>query len=359
MDLSSLNRLIYRFEQNSKGPEQGTQEWLDIRNASKDVKRGRIGGSEMSSLIGVNPYKNRNALMCAKLGYVKDEFPSRLHCWFGITFEEVAAKVFEHIYDTKIFCKDISIIDSNLPYSIFSPDGICAMGIDEDTGEISIDPDIQTDKFAPVLVEIKCPLSRELTRNMNVPKHYMPQIQTGMHCIDLVHASVFIDNCFRMCSYRDLQTKKMYNRQLHRLDRQIKDDLEEIYSGCMFFHGIMPDDICTNYVQKHYLDDENYIYDFGGSSYTSVLFLLRKIRSGEYKIIYKNPSDLEINDTDKKAFGMIAWKLFESTCSLVYKDEVIVEKIIDCMTNYSEGKYDDVKVAKDEKNDPVNSEDED
>lgn len=237
MDIDTVNAIIRNIELSSTGPIQGSEEWLEIRSIGANQRRGRIGGSEIAALIGENPYKNAKALMEVKLGHRKDKMADRLHCWFGLLFEEIAVKIFEQRYKTSIMCKNISLIDSKLPYSIFSPDGLCAIPLCPTTGKVLMDFSLLaslTDSklnYVPMLIEIKCPLSRDLTRNANVPAYYVPQLQKGMYCIDEVHASIFIDNCFRICSYEDLHVPHAYNTTLHRLDKAIASDREEINYG--------------------------------------------------------------------------------------------------------------------------------
>lgn len=374
MDIDTVNAIIRNIELSSTGPVQGSEEWHNIRGVDTDRKRGRIGGSEIAALIGENPYKNAKALMEVKLGHRKDKMADRLHCWFGLLFEEVAVKLFEQRYKTTIMCKNISLIDSKLPYSIFSPDGLCAIPLCSITGKvlmnfIDVNHDAKRD-YVPVLIEIKCPLSRDLTRNANVPAYYVPQLQKGMYCIDEVHASIFIDNCFRLCAYEDLHVPHAYNATLHRLDRAIDADREEINYGCILFYGSLPNGVDTRYIKRVKIsngavetyndvdgsesfdsdsdadadaNDTNctYTYDFGASSYTTVLNLLKELRSNIYTVEYMDPDDIDIHpDPDKSLIGIMCWKLFESTYTLVHKDETMINRIVKSMEKYADGGYD-------------------
>ena len=375
MDINTVNTIIRNIELSSTGPIQGSEEWLNIRGIGNDRKRGRVGGSEIAALIGDNPYKNAKALMEVKLGRKKDKMADRLHCWFGLLFEEVAVKLFEQRYKTSIMCKNISLIDSKLPYSIFSPDGLCAIPLCPTTGKVLMDfstiSTINNDlNYVPILIEIKCPLSRDLTRNARVPTYYVPQLQKGMYCIDEVHASIFIDNCFRMCSYEDLHISHAYNTTLHRLDKPLDANREEINYGCILFYGKLPNSVDTRFIKRikinngivescddpdgsesfdmnsehedhTYTGNDIYAYDFGASSYTTVLNLLKDMRSSLYTIEYMDPEDIDIHpDPNKTLLGIICWKLFESTYTLVHKDELMIDRIVKSMHKYAEGGYD-------------------
>ena len=341
MDRSTLNAQILKFEADSKGPEQGSEDWFKLRKPG-DLKRGRIGGSDMSTLLGKNPYKSRRKLMHIKQGYKEDTLPDKIYCWFGILFEEVAASIFEKNYNTTIHCKNISLIDSNLPYSIFSPDGICALPINPRSGGIQLRPCLDTDKFVPALVEIKCPLIRKLTTNNLVPGHYKPQIQTGLFCISMLVGAVFIDNIFRICSYTQLLEKYSFNRGLHRFDSEISDKKEEMHKGCILFYGKLPTEIDIKWVRKITINDHS-IMDFGACSYTTVLQLLSKIRSNIFEVKYLEPDTYDIESylgKKDELFGILPWKLFDTSVSLMYRDQEMIDDIADAMHKYAEGEFD-------------------
>ena len=54
---------IIELEKRFKGPLQGSEEWYKIRERTTDNPRGRIGGSEIASLIGYNPYTSAKELV--------------------------------------------------------------------------------------------------------------------------------------------------------------------------------------------------------------------------------------------------------------------------------------------------------
>lgn len=345
MDLDYINHLIYELELQSKGPEQGSEEWLALRVPSGGCKRGRVGGSDMASLIGLNPYKSFKKLMQEKLGIVSKALPDKLFCWFGILMEEVAVKIFEKNYNTKIMCKDISLVDIKLEQSIYSPDGICALPLNAKSGGIILRPiEKDDDDVAPVLVEIKCPLVRAITQDNNVPLHYMPQLQTGLFNIDIVKASIFIDNVFRFCSIEDIPNTGKFNKRLHQYDSEITQDIE-LEKGYILLSGKLPDNVDERWLTEVDIDDKK-IYDIGGASYTTVLNILTNIRNNYYKLIYLEPNLLNLTDSIKKyddVFGVIGWKQFDTNVSLVYKDQFMIDKIVNQMELYKDGKFDDVK----------------
>ena len=62
------------IESNKFLPKQGSKEWLDSRLDT-------IGGSEISTIIGLNPYQNIKKLIMQKLGITK--FVKSAPLWFG------------------------------------------------------------------------------------------------------------------------------------------------------------------------------------------------------------------------------------------------------------------------------------
>jgi hypothetical protein len=63
------------------------------------------------------------------------------------------------------------------------------------------------------LFEFKAPL-RSLPDG-KIPKHYRPQIQTGMITIPMVEVSIFVNNCFRKCSIKDIGFSPVYDVKFH------------------------------------------------------------------------------------------------------------------------------------------------
>ena len=344
MDLDTVNSIIYDLEVNSKGPVQGSEEWLNLRIPSGGSIRGRIGGSDMASLIGLNPYKSFNKMMQEKLGLIQKTFPQKLFCWFGLLMEEVAVKIFEKNYNTKVMCKDISLIDIKLNQSIYSPDGICCLPINIKSGGIILRPCEKDDNVAPVLVEIKCPLVRPIMDDNNVPIHYMPQLQAGLLNIDITKAAIFIDNTFRFCSVESINNEGEFNSKLHAYDLKITEGIE-LEKGFIILSGDLPDNIETKWLIEIEIKGKK-IYDFGGGSYTSMLNLLTNIRKNIYTINYINPNETDLDniiDRYENVFGVIGWKQFDTNISLVYRDQFMIDKIVEKMENYEKGEYDNVK----------------
>ncbi len=334
---------IIELEKKFKGPLQGSEEWYKIREKTTDNPRGRIGGSEIASLIGYNPYTSAKELVKQKRGIKpKRKFDDKIYCWFGIVFEDISVSIFEKIYNTQVTCKDICIVKAaNIKNFMFSPDGVCILPCIDDN--ISLDTTLEIDTYKPVLIEIKCPLTRQLAVGAEtIPSHYTPQIQGGLMSFEDVTDAVFIDNCFRICNHQHLIDDTSFNKILHKNDIN-PPSVNCIYKGIIYIYGINP--ITTR--GTRFTKIHNGIIDFGSCSYKTITTILRSIRENkltiEYEIIDKE-KEVNIEDylstKNNKPLGVICWKLFDITVSIVRHNEIIKQKIIESMNRFNEGEYD-------------------
>jgi len=137
---------------------QKSEAWLELRGRM-------LTASDVATAIGVNPYSKPRDLILQKCGHNK--FHGNAATEHGEKYEDEARDIYCAKYGE--ICHEIGC----RPHSEYnwlggSPDGITESG---------------------KLVEIKCPLRREITPE--VPVHYMPQLQLLMEILDLDKA-VFI-----------------------------------------------------------------------------------------------------------------------------------------------------------------------
>ena len=203
--------------------------------------------------------------------------------------------------------------------------------------------------WLPILIEIKCPLTRPIVTNKNVPECYLAQVQAGLICLDIVHAAVFIDNCFRVCSHEDLNNPCSYNGLVHSSHKT--PTTKELKTGRIFVYGMsLP--LNVNKVLKKeiplYTNIQNKkIIDFGGSTDNILLALLLNVRNNALKFIYEEPGKYEnvdefisIGEDTLELQGVISWKLFKVSYTLVNQDPDFKQEIIDTMNTYNQGKMD-------------------
>jgi len=129
--------------------KQNTQEWLEFR-------KQKIGASDASIILGINPWKTPNQLWEEKLGVVSNDAAS-WNMKRGIELEPIARNLF--MKKTGEFVFPEVIMDDTYPFLIASLDGI---SFDKKT-----------------VVEIKCPgkTDHDTALSGKIPEKYYPQLQ--------------------------------------------------------------------------------------------------------------------------------------------------------------------------------------
>ena len=199
MHENTLYKKIIEFITSQKvAPVQKSAEWYKI-------KKQTIGGSEVATVLGLNPFKTLRALVGEKTGVVSDKFNGNLYTRWGNIFENVTKKWAEEILfmDTEIY--ESGSLEGVLERQRYSPDGL---GVVELNGEYLI-----------VLFEFKAPFKS--IPDGKIPKYYRPQIQTGLLSIPIANTSIFINNCYRKCKLKDIGFSYNYNQEFHK-DTKIK-----------------------------------------------------------------------------------------------------------------------------------------
>ena len=147
-----LNKLIVEQQKKKFQPEQRSPEWFKMRE-------GMITASDLASAIHENPYSSQLELIkkkCKLTGYTPNKFTE-----WGVKYEPVADLIYEYKYNKKIIEFGLLKHDT-IDILGASPDGITEDGI---------------------MVEIKCPFSREITGI--VPHYYWIQIQIQLEVCNL------------------------------------------------------------------------------------------------------------------------------------------------------------------------------
>lgn len=348
-----INEVIVKFERDSKGPLQLSPEWFVLRERGSR-KRGRIGGSDVASLLGYNPYRSRRQLLLEKQGLKKKVFGHQFPLLFGSIFEEVAVNSFEKIFKTKVMCKNITIVDpKGYDCMVFSPDGLCALPMKD--GDVYMDYDSddydKIKRYAPVLIEVKCPSTRPLTRDAKVPKLYYPQIQAGMFAIDVAHSAIFIDNQLRVCSYQQLFSETEINNvgiyAVHSKSSPVSEDNAPVHIGAILVYGELPPNINRKYLRVEKIGGK-LVYDLGNATYRTFTDVLGHMRDNavryEYLLPYDSIDDLDLTERIKsspeKDISIICWKLFDATYTLVQKDYDHINELTAEVRKYNGGDFD-------------------
>ena len=244
--------------------EQGTQEWLNAR-------RFRIGGSEISTILGKNPYSNEKKLIKQHVGL--DSFKGYPATWFGTMMEPILTDFINNHFNCTIYETGAINTDKNLGYS---PDGLAIIHKNKLTildnehhdhiKKTSKFKDNHDDEDLIILFEFKCPYKR-VPHLTEVPEYYLPQPLLGMEIINICEIGIFIEAIYRFCSFDDLQYNNKYNTRYHN-DKELFTDNPIYYGFILVTYNI---DILDNNDEGDFLDQlestnqsirdiENYLY---------------------------------------------------------------------------------------------------
>lgn len=167
-------------------PAQRSKQWLDDRKLS-------IGGSEMGTIAGYNPYKNLRGLIEGHLGLTT--FNGNVNTYWGTILEDQVTVILEKKWNSKIY--ETGSLPGIIPTQKYSPDGLVYLD--------------EVDKI--VLIEIKSAARR--IADGKIPRMYKPQIYTGLDTIPIADMGMFVDALFRRCSIADFDFTPKYDTVIH------------------------------------------------------------------------------------------------------------------------------------------------
>lgn len=147
-----------------------SREQIHQRTPPWFAKRGNmVTASQVASVLGQCPYKSAVQLLKEKvwpeLRQNSDSFATN----WGNNYESDAIQKYEKLTGKRVL--NFGLLQHvDHEWIGASPDGVAAGGPDD----------------TPIAIEVKCPVSREITAE--VPRHYMPQIQLQLEVMDLEEA---------------------------------------------------------------------------------------------------------------------------------------------------------------------------
>jgi putative phage-type endonuclease len=189
-------------------PVQKTKEWFDYRY-------NRITASDTASAIDMNPYEPIESFILKKCD---PNFPflDNENVYHGKKYELIATMIYSHIYNTKVI--EFGALPSE-KYNFLgaSPDGICS----------AYTLDNQFSKRLGRMLEIKCPVSREIILNGKIvgiicPFYYYCQIQQQLlccsldqcdfwqcHIVEYTKEEYLLDNCYKCTNVEGAEGNKI------------------------------------------------------------------------------------------------------------------------------------------------------
>ncbi len=146
-------------------PEQRSKEWYDMRN-------NMITASDIAAVVGEDPYGNHKKVFNKKAFLSKDEFTGNFATEWGVKYEPMACAIYEKKTNSRI--NHFGLLPH---YSNFQPQEKYLQPITF----LGASPDGIRDDG--IMLEIKCPTSREITGIP--PRYYWVQMQIQMECCNL------------------------------------------------------------------------------------------------------------------------------------------------------------------------------
>lgn len=186
----------YKAQKNQVGflkciaqPAQRSPEWYKMRE-------GMLTASNIAPILGECAYGTAKKVLLDKAGIAKDHFVGNFATKWGVKYEPVACKMYELRTQTHI--NDFGLLPH---YSTFQPQDDFAQPITF----IGASPDGISDEG--IMLEIKCPTSREITGIP--PRNYWVQMQIQMEVcnLDLCH--------FLECKFSEYAQEEDFLANLH------------------------------------------------------------------------------------------------------------------------------------------------
>ena len=258
-----LNQQMISLKQ-LKLPEQRSKEWYTIRE-------NLLTASSLADALGKGHFQTRDDLLISKTSESNQEISktSRDIMQWGVKYEPVATRYYEHLYNLKII--EFGLIPHpNLSVFGASPDGICDIG--------------SPNGYEARMLEIKCPPKRKFTHD--VPIHYWMQMQGQLEVCDLEE-----------CDFFQVKLEEYSNINEYEKDCLYKDKLIHGYTKSEFPKGLILS--CK----------ENDSYEY---LYSPWLGSIDEILNWKQIILNNNPT---------KIYEEKWWRIERYECTLVRRDK--------------------------------------
>ena len=185
------------IKQAGTSPAQKSAEWHAIRATT-------IGGSEVATVLGLNPFSSCKNLIADKSGINKNTFSGNLATRWGNMFEPLTREWAQRVLLMTNEIQETGSVEGVIPRQRYSPDGVGVVQL--------LDEDNKPDHYI-ILFEFKAPFKS--IPDGKIPKHYVPQIQTGLLSIPICDLGIFVNNCYRKCALKNIGFTLDYDTSFH------------------------------------------------------------------------------------------------------------------------------------------------
>lgn len=210
---STLKVLKTFIESAAQGPAQKSQEWYAI-------KAKTIGGSEIATVLELNPYKKRKVLIAEKLG-IGYKFDGNIATRWGNIFEDATRVFIQKVLQMEEEIIELGSIEGPIERQRYSPDGL---------GIVKLLNANDEPEYYIILFEFKAPYKS--IPDGTIPSHYLPQVKTGLMSIPIADMAIFVNNVYRKCSLNNLDFTLKYDTEFH-----AKTNFSSVYAcGIVYFY---------------------------------------------------------------------------------------------------------------------------
>jgi hypothetical protein len=215
MSNNELQSVINKFvESVGTAPAQRSAEWYSLRTTT-------IGGSEVASVLNMNPFKNQRSLIAEKVG-IGTAFTGNIATRWGTMFEPLTREWAQQVLLMETPIQETGGIEGVISRQRYSPDGLGVVKL--------IDEEDNLNDYI-VLFEFKAPY-RGLPDG-KISKHYIPQVQTGLLSIPICELALFINNCYRKCTISDIGFSDKYDTDFHSGDSKKRRTKKQQFAGVL------------------------------------------------------------------------------------------------------------------------------
>jgi len=333
-------------------PKQKSAGWYLARETS-------IGGSELSTVLGINKYKKFREFIFEKIGLGEPVDSNNPNFLWGNLFENVHANILTHIFNIKI--EDFGSIPWRDEQSHFrvSPDGFFGASLQQMLSGPLIDnraeflaqlpPGTDLEKPRVFVLELKSPARRTIDKSA-IPEVYQPQVFAELCIDDCVEFALFSECAFKRCSYSDYENTVNSTASFIVRGGDRSESLP-LYMGIIHIYAPIDNSDLANYLHTRYIDHISHsLIDIGAITDPNLYFeFVSKIKP--YNMICKytmSGSDKVSTDNDDKIIdesrytcvAVVPWKAYDISYHLVHKDPnyitaryPLILKTTDCITN--------------------------
>lgn len=210
------------IEKNSNLAKQGSKQWLA-------EKQFTIGGSEMAVITGHSAFSNIRNLVAQKVGITK--FNGNAATRWGNLFEGVSEKTFVHLFLNKYKSHKIYSTGSIPHWGVenhkYSPDGLCLMNF--------------PNQYKISLLEFKSP--HRSVPDHKVPRHYLPQIKSGLCTIEIAENAIFVNNMFKKCGLNQLDFTLSHDELYHKNSKPYLKNIDQALCHGIILFSMSVEDI--------------------------------------------------------------------------------------------------------------------